>query len=539
MISGICGSDNSVLAAILTEAAEAMVVASPEGALLCLSRAATSLLGWSEDQKAGLAAALRSEDNPWRGDLPGDSGGVIGVTVRKTRVVPDDPASPIVAWITPEKERANVATIDTLTLLPNRTIFVDRLQQGIIAADRNRKSVAMLLVGVDRLSIVNNALGFGAGDHLLVELGARLSQCVRSGDTVTRLDGDNFGLALLIATVDDSLLVAEKVFQAVSKPFLVDDRELFITVSIGIALYPADATGHDDLIKTCESALRYAKSAGGNQYKFASADMNSRAHQRLELESRLRRALQQQEFLVYYQPKVSSDTSRVVGMEALVRWQDPQRGLVSPADFIPVAEETGLIIGLGHYVLTEACRQSAAWLAEGLPPLKLSVNVSARQFRMPTLVREVTDVLEASGLNPEMLELEITESMLMDNVEQTVAKFRELRALGVGLSIDDFGTGYSSLSYLGKFPITTLKIDRAFVQDVESNAKTAEIARAIIGLSKGLELEVIAEGAETLEHVEFLKDHGCLLIQGFYYSRPLPPDEFAKFVREKNTVPVG
>ncbi|MBF0130415.1 MAG: bifunctional diguanylate cyclase/phosphodiesterase [Alphaproteobacteria bacterium] len=476
---------------------------------------------------AALAAALCSEGDTWRGALPVGNGNEKTVVLHKNR----DRPGIILASLAEDGEAPGETGVDPLTGLPNRAIFLDRLHQSILGASRSKKSVAMLLVGVDRLAIVNDALGFGAGDRLLAELAGRLNQCVRATDAVTRLDGDHFGLALVISSLTDSVLVAEKVFHAVAKPFLIDGRELFITVSIGIGLYPADAGNQGDLIKKSESALRYAKSSGRNQYKFVSNDMNARARHRLELESRLRRALIQKEFLVYYQPKVDVESSMVVGMEALVRWKDPEQGMISPVDFIPIAEETGLIIGIGHFVLAEACRQNVQWLAEGLPHLKVSVNVSVRQLRSRTLVDEIGIVLRTSGLPAEMLELEITESMLVDNVDATLATLRAIRDLGVGLSIDDFGTGYSSLSYLSQLPITTMKIDRAFVSDVESNGKAAEIARAIIGLSKGLKLDVIAEGAETLAHIDFLREHGCALVQGFYYSRPLPPKEFAELVR--------
>ncbi|MBF0563233.1 MAG: sensor domain-containing phosphodiesterase [Alphaproteobacteria bacterium] len=523
-----------MVTALIGQISDPVVLANANGQITHFSRSAADLFGWSDKgamvTEERLSSILREKSEFWQGLLPMRDGVERSMVLRKTYLPPGYPNGAIIGSFTAEKSEAESAA-PSLAQSPTRAIFFDRLQQAILSADRFKKSVAMLLVGIDRLALVNDAMGFRAGDRLLTELAARLNHCVRASDAVTRLDGDRFGVALVIASIEDSILVAEKVFNAVSVPFNIEDRELFITVSIGISLYPADAQNQNELVKASETALHHAKFDGRNQYKFVSHDMNRRARQRLELESRLRRAIRQNEFVVFYQPKVAPDLGTVVGMEALVRWLDPERGMIGPGEFIPVAEETGLIVAIGHFVLAEACRQLAQWRTDGLPLLKLSVNVSARQFRTSTLVDEVAGILHDTGLPPELLELEITESMLMDNIEETLAKLLALRALGVGLSIDDFGTGYSSLSYLGRFPITTMKIDRAFVHDVGSNTKTAEIVRAIIGLSRGLELEVIAEGAETLEHIQFLADHGCHLVQGFYYSRPLPANEFEALVR--------
>ncbi|MBX9635523.1 MAG: EAL domain-containing protein, partial [Magnetospirillum sp.] len=293
-----------------------------------------------------------------------------------------------------------------------------------------------------------------------------------------------------------------------------------------------DASTSGGVIKQVENALHHAKVSGRNQYQFFSKDMNQKAKSRLDLEARMRRALSNQEFAVFYQPKVQAQTNRIVGAEALVRWFDPDKGMISPVDFIPVAEETGLIEQIGSWVLRRSCEENKAWQDKGLGPVKVSVNVSARQFRARTLIDTVVGILAETGLDPRWLELEITESMLMNDVESAVSKMTAIRELGIGLSIDDFGTGYSSLSYLGRFPITTLKIDRAFIADVDTNPKTAEIARAIIGLSRGLNLEVVAEGAEIADHVSFLRDNGCNTVQGYYYSRPVPADQFERMLTE-------
>jgi diguanylate cyclase len=421
--------------------------------------------------------------------------------------------------------------IDALTSLPNRDIFLDRVEQSILHTSRGGGSVALLMMGLDRFTLVNDALGHIAGNRLLTQVAQRLKRCIRETDTAVRLEGDKFALVMGIADMDDSVIVAEKVLSAIHEPFLIDQQEVVVTFSIGIALYPQDATTGHQLIKHAENALHHAKITGRNQYQFYSTDMNFKAKARLDLESRLRRALANGEFLTYYQPKVSATDDTIVGAEALVRWQDPDRGIVSPCDFIPVAEETGLIEQIGTWILRDTCLQNKKWQKLGLQPLRISVNVSARQFRNPGFVATVSAILDETGLSAEWLDLEITESMLMNDVDDAVLRMTALRDMGIGLSIDDFGTGYSSLSYLGRFPITTLKIDRAFITDVDTNPKTAEIARAIIGLSKGLNLEVVAEGCEIASHVAFLQAHGCHTVQGYYYSRPVPAAEFEQMLR--------
>ncbi|HLO78741.1 MAG TPA: EAL domain-containing protein [Magnetospirillum sp.] len=421
---------------------------------------------------------------------------------------------------------------DELTGLPNRDIFLDRVEQAVLQAHRSGGSVALLLMGLDRFTLINDALGHGAGDRLLIEAGRRLRHCIRETDTAVRLDGDKFALVMAIAGTDDSVIVAEKVLRSVREPFSIDGQEVVVSFSIGIAIYPQDAGSGGALIKQAENALHHAKVSGRDRYQFFSSDMNLKARHRLDLEARMRRALANEEFAVYYQPKVRAGDNRIVGSEALVRWHDPDRGVISPGEFIPIAEETGLIEPLGAWVMRRACTQTKGWQDRGFSPVKVSVNVSARQFRSRMLIDTVVGILDETGLDPRWLELEITESMLMNDVEAAVRKMTALRELGLGLSIDDFGTGYSSLSYLGRFPITTLKIDRAFIADVDSNAKTAEIARAIIGLSRGLNLEVVAEGAEIENHIAFLRENGCDTVQGYYYSKPVPSDQFERMLAE-------
>ncbi len=421
---------------------------------------------------------------------------------------------------------------DALTGLPDRSILADRVGQNILNAKRANKSIALLVMGLDRFTLINDALGYAAGDQMLKEVAERLAKVIRVSDTAARLDGDKFAVMTPISAIDDSVIVAEKVLNAMKKPFHLKGEEVFITFSIGISIYPTDGLDFDDLLKDSLSAMQYAKHDGGSQYRFFASDMNAKAKNRLALEKRMRAALANEEFVLFYQPKVEPKTNRVRGAEALIRWIDPVHGMISPGEFIPVAEETGLIVDIGTWVMRKACFQVKAWQDAGYAPIKMSVNVSSMQFKAKDLLDKVKLALSDSKLDAKWLELEITESMLMNDVESAIARMQAVRDLGCGLSIDDFGTGYSSLSYLGRFPITTLKIDRAFVKDVQENPNTAEIARAIIGLSRGLNLEVVAEGAELQEHIDFLKDNGCDSIQGFFYSKPLDAKAFeAKLTR--------
>ncbi len=415
---------------------------------------------------------------------------------------------------------------DALTGLPDRSILADRVGQNILNAKRANKSIALLVMGLDRFAVINDALGYAAGDQMLREVAERLAKVIRVSDTAARLDGDKFAVMTPISAIDDSVIVAEKVLNAIKKPFHLKGEEVFVTFSIGISIFPTDGEDFDDLLKDSLSAMQYAKQDGGSQYRFFASDMNAKAKNRLALEKRMRAALVNEEFVLYYQPKVEPKTDRVKGAEALIRWIDPVHGFINPGEFIPVAEETGLIVDIGTWVMRKACFQIKAWQDAGYAPIKISVNVSSMQFKAKDLLDKVKSALNDSGLDAKWLELEITESMLMNDVESAIARMQAVRDLGCGLSIDDFGTGYSSLSYLGRFPITTLKIDRAFVKDVQENPNTAEIARAIIGLSRGLNLEVVAEGAELKEHIDFLRDNGCDSIQGFFYSKPLDVKAF-------------
>jgi len=491
------------------------------------------LLGNDQASWGDLSKALASSGT-WEGELDvrREDGSAARMSVRCRRTADGSDAPGCVILFAPAQAHGDphLSQYDRLTGLPGAPLFLDRVDQALIGASRTGRSVSLLLIGLDRFFLVNDGLGRSVGDRVLKAIAERLASSIRRSDTVARLGGDRFGLVMPIADNEDSVLVADKVLKALHAPIVVDQHQVSITASIGIGIFPDDSSQRGELISHAESAMRYIKNAGGNHYPFFSSEMNLRARQRIQLEHRLRQALQNQELLVYYQPKVSLEDNSVVGAEALVRWLDPDEGMIPPGQFIPVAEESGLIGPIGDLVLRTACRQNSAWRAKGLTPTRVSVNVTASQFRDRALVDKVRSALDDTGLPPEYLELEITESMLIGDMDQVVEKLNALRSLGVHIAIDDFGTGYSSLSYLSRFPITTLKIDQSFVRDMESNARTAEITNAIIGLSRGLSLEVVAEGAESIEHVRLLREQSCDLVQGFYYSRAVPADELEQIL---------
>ena len=422
-----------------------------------------------------------------------------------------------------EERLSYLAQFDTLTELPNRHLFRDRLAQTLVQARRNQWTVGVLFVDLDRFKLVNDTLGHGAGDKVLKEAAGRLTSCVRGGDAVGRFTGDEFGVVLSdLGRPGDASLVAQKIVDALARPFHLDGHETYITASVGITLFPGDGEEVDILIKNADAAMSRAKEQGRNSYQFFTRELNERARNRVQTETALRLALERREFLLHYQPKVDLASGTICGFEALLRWQHPEKGLVSPAEFIPVLEETGLIVPVGEWVLSETCRQIAAWSKAGLSTPPVAVNLSARQFTEEGLQATVRRILGETGTDPSLIQLELTESLLMKNPESAARTLRELRDSGVKLSVDDFGTGYSSLAYLKRFPLDALKIDRVFVRDVDKNPDDAAIALAIIGLAHSLKLKVIAEGVETRGQLDFLREHGCDEMQGFYFARPLP-----------------
>ncbi|WP_345812868.1 EAL domain-containing protein [Paraburkholderia sp. PREW-6R] len=417
------------------------------------------------------------------------------------------------------------ANYDSLTRLPNRNLLRDRLQHALIVAQRQHKGVAVVFLDLDGFKNVNDSLGHSVGDRLLSVVAERLARCSRTSDTVARHGGDEF-VIVMTDTVDEQSLIAwmERVRASISEAVWLDGTELYVGCSMGASLYPQDGDDAETLMKKADLAMYRAKDLGRNTFQFYQPEMNASAGARLNLERRLRRALRDNEFLLHYQPQVDIETGQIVGTEALVRWRDPEVGLVPPSSFIPVAEESGLIGPLSEWVLREACRQNKAWQDQGLPAARVSVNLSARVFQQRDIAQLVMQVLAETGLAPEYLELELTESAIMRNAEEAVSMLNELHALGIGLAIDDFGTGYSSLSYLKRFPVDRLKIDRSFVSDIGVSSDDETITSAIIALAHSLKLQVIAEGVETSAQLDFLKERACDEMQGFYFAKPLSTD---------------
>jgi diguanylate cyclase (GGDEF)-like protein/PAS domain S-box-containing protein len=425
----------------------------------------------------------------------------------------------------------HLAHHDELTGLPNRNLFRDRAQQAMAQAERSQKRLALMFLDLDRFKHINDSLGHHVGDRLLQQMAERLAGSVRQMDTVARLGGDEFVIVLSdLQDVHDLAPLATKLLEIIAAPLQLEGNELNVSGSIGISVFPDDGGDLDTLMRNADTAMYHAKESGRNNFQYFTSRMNALAHERLVLETRLRRAIRQQEFVLHYQPVVSAMTGVIVGMEALVRWQDPERGLVPPAQFIRAAEDAGLINALGAWVLQEACRQNREWQDAGRFHLPVAVNLSAEQFRSRALLDTVSQALAQSRLEPRYLELEITETLLMEQSEQTLSLLARLNALGLQLSIDDFGTGYSSLSYLTRFPIHKLKIDKSFVRHIGADASDAAITSAVIALAHSLKLKVLAEGVETRLQLDFLRMRGCHELQGFLFSKPLPPAEFAQLV---------
>lgn len=420
------------------------------------------------------------------------------------------------------------ANYDSLTLLPNRNLLRDRLQQALVAAQRHERGVAVVFIDLDGFKNVNDSLGHSVGDRLLGVVAERLTRCTRTSDTVARHGGDEF-VIVLTDTIDEKSLIGwmERARAMISEPVMIDGTELYVGCSMGASVFPQDGNDAEALLKKADVAMYRAKELGRNTFQFYEPEMNAAAGARMNLERRLRRALRDSEFLLHYQPQVEIETGRIVGMEALVRWHDPEAGLVSPSQFIPVAEESGLIGPLSDWVLREACRQNRAWQDAGLPPVRVSVNLSAKTFHQRDIAQQVSDVLQETGLEPCWLEVELTESTLMRNTEEAVQMLNALHEQGVGIAIDDFGTGYSSLSYLKRLPVDRLKIDRSFVADIGTSSDDETITAAIIALAHELRLQVIAEGVETSQQFAFLRERACDELQGYFFAPPLPGPEIA------------
>jgi diguanylate cyclase (GGDEF)-like protein len=433
---------------------------------------------------------------------------------------------------------------DALTNLPNRLLFLDRLDQEITRAQRDNSMMAILSIDLDRFKQVNDSFGYQVGDQLLQAVAEKLSSQIRACDTVARIADDEFCIALTgVKTTHAAGEVAQKLQDAFAhNPITISDSEIFITFSIGISIYPVDGVNTTTLLKNADAALHQAKREGRNNFQYYAESMNATAWQRLTLETELRRALEREEFVLYYQPKVDMDNGKIVGVEALLRWQSPQRGLVAPGEFIPLLEDTGLILPVGEWVLRAACKQARAWQAAGVPDVHIAVNLSTLQFKQPDFAGLVLGILKENGLDPALgtIELELTESLLMNNAEGAVETLIRLHDAGIQFSIDDFGTGYSSLSYLKRFPISSLKIDQSFVRDLARNREDEAIVAAIIALGHSLGLKVIAEGVETSAQHDQLHKKGCNEMQGFLFSRPVPEAEMTYLLQngEKLQLPL-
>ena len=429
----------------------------------------------------------------------------------------------------------HLAHHDALTGLPNRVLLQDRLEQAIARSRWRERKVAVLFIDLDRFKVINDTLGHDAGDELLKAMAQRLNECIREGDTVARLGGDEFAVVLNdIAAKKDVPPIADKILAALSEPLLINEQELFVTVSIGVSLFPRDGETSHDLLKKADVAMYRAKAQGKDNYQLYNFSDEHQAVERLSMETRLRRALDKDEFRLNYQPQLSITEGSVIGIEALLRWHNPELQNVSPGIFIPILEETGMINSVGDWVLKTACQQEKNWQLQGMLGQRVAVNLSIRQFQRQGLVKKIESVLSETGLDPQYLELELTEGLLIDQINETAKILHELHEMGVRLSIDDFGTGYSSMNYLKRLPFDTLKIDRMFVRDITFNPDDAAIASAIISLGHTLGMEVIAEGVETSEQLQYLHEQGCDAMQGYLFSPPLAAEAMEVLIKKRS-----
>ncbi|WP_339529009.1 bifunctional diguanylate cyclase/phosphodiesterase [Pseudomonas mucidolens] len=550
--------DLRMAATVFEHSTSAILITDPAGYIVQANEAFSRVSGYAvadvldqlpnmltvdEQQEAHLRYVLKQlhQHSTWEGEvwLKRRSGEHYPAWVGITAVFDDegDLASYVCFFSDISERKASeqrihrLAYYDALTHLPNRTLFQDRLHTALQSAERQKSWVVLMFLDLDRFKPINDSLGHAAGDRMLKEMATRLLGCVAEDDTVARMGGDEFTLLLQPRisremALNRAIHVAEQILASLVKPFVLEGREFFVTASIGIALSPQDGNELSQLMKNADTAMYHAKERGKNNFQFYQADMNASALERLELESDLRHALDQNEFVLYYQPQFSGDGKRLTGAEALLRWRHPRRGLVPPGDFIPVLEELGLVVDVGDWVIGEACRQLKTWHQNKVRVPKVSVNISARQFSDGQLGRRIANILKDTGLPPACLELELTESILMREVNEAMQILASLKNLGLSIAVDDFGTGYSSLNYLKQFPIDVLKIDRTFVDGLPSGEQDAQIARAIIAMAHSLNLAVIAEGVETHEQLDFLREHGCDEVQGYLFGRPMPANRF-------------
>ncbi|MFC5300917.1 putative bifunctional diguanylate cyclase/phosphodiesterase [Azospira restricta] len=556
-----CAEEKLRLHARIFECAgEAIMVADAGERIVSVNQALCDITGFAERELLGCTPALMNlgsggarwdeirraldAQGYWSGELqPLRKDGAAypaWVSVSLVRNTADAPShycfvfADISARKEAEEQIYRLAYFDPLTGLPNRSLLFSLLAQAITEAHRKHEHGALLFVDLNRFKHINDSFGHTPADALLAEVARRLTRSLRKEDVVSRLGGDEFVIALFdINRREDAAIVARKLLAVLAEPFFVEQHEVLLSASIGISIFPEDGRDAETLIRNADVAMYRAKQTGSSSYLYYSREMNLRSLERLKLEGSLRHALDRGEFRLHYQPQVDLASGRITGAEALLRWEMPGHGMVPPAQFIPVAEETGLIVPIGEWVVDAACRQLRAWLDAGQAPVKIAVNLSPRQFSQ-NLPRTVLGILRAHDIPAELLEVEITESMLMHNADSVVAMMQEFAAAGVSMSLDDFGTGYSSLSYLKRFPINTLKIDQSFVRGIPRDANDSAIATAIIGMAKALNLKVIAEGVETAEQQDFLKSAGCDEMQGYRFSKPLPADPFAALLCASN-----
>ncbi|TVR09469.1 MAG: GGDEF domain-containing response regulator [Salinarimonadaceae bacterium] len=486
-------------------------------------RSGCALPTFEEDEDATSEGAESAVWLTTKSPLRDSSGAIIAVLTSSLDITDRKKA---------ERHLVHLAHHDALTGLPNRTLLQDRLRREIVRARRGDRIFGLLMLDLDRFKNVNDALGHHAGDELIQAVGERLSVTVGEDDTLARLGGDEFAVLLAdIPCAQSAFDMAERIVEAMQEPFSISGQDVVIGASIGVVIHPNDGDDVDNLLKKVDIAMYRAKAEGRNVYRAFDQQMISVARGDFTLEGELRRALMNREFELFYQPQIDLRSNRIIGAEALIRWRHPTRGLVRPLDFLPFAEETGLIIPINEWVIEEACREAQSWRAQGLPELRIAVNLSPIQFRNRNMAQLVGDILRRTGLEPRSLELELTETILMHDVEEVTAELRELRRLGVSVSIDDFGTGYSSLAYVKKFPVDRIKIDQSFVRNIATDPNDAAIVRAIINLGHSLGIDVIAEGVDSLEQVEMLRAEGCEEAQGFLFAKPVPAEDFIALAR--------
>jgi len=553
-----------LMARVFSNSSEAIIITDADNRIIATNPAFTNLTGYAQEEALGRNPSfLSSGTTPretyvqmwseiarhgvWRGELWDRRKSGEPFPKWLSISVVRDKAGKVLNYIgsfidiserkASEEKIQHLAHYDALTDLPNRSSLHERLELALGYCRRSGKQLALLLIDLDRFKLINDSYGHNIGDQLLIQVANRLTKAVRDSDIVARLGGDEFVVVLPgIETISDAAHVAGKVVGAVSKPYLIDGHDQRTSPSIGISLYPDDAVEISDLIKNADVAMYHAKANGRGSFQFFTAAMNVAAVKRMDIESDLRTALERQEFVLHYQPQVDLKSRRLVGFEALVRWLHPAKGLIAPDEFIPIAEDTGLIVPLGEWILGEACRQLKEWHGKGADRLRMSVNLSAVQFHDKDLLNQVNNALAETGLAPEWLDLEVTETMAMRSPKDSIVTMRALRDIGVTLAIDDFGTGYSSLAYLKLFPIQALKIDRSFVKDIEKDSNDAAICDATIVLAHKLNLDVIAEGVETEAQLEFLRRAGCRTIQGYLISRPLYAIDAWEFIAAQTMV---